>query len=677
MFSNYNFLIQVIKLLMEGHKSKPKNNYKVPTKFKSILTDLIKEILINQPQDIINFCANHFKTKQEEIQLGINRSTTFPTMVTSSENNDLSNTININKKKILSKKSTCNKDWDKPTNDNNKIDIDENNEECSLFECINFEEKEKILKKIKDGDNQLKNKANNYYNKIFIPNKKYNDLLITTQKTIMSYYKNKGTEKENEFIKFNEEIESKINELNNDFLLKELDKMQVLDAINLFKKQDFYIRMLKCYLTKINLLKNNNFENNELIDEMCYFIFFPELKLVLKLKDTLKKDEENEKYLNIYFNYNIKLLIPEIFSFVYSIKHLDEDSIICMFSNFSIRKRDLSLHYMQQVIIPSNRELSKILTDLQMKMYISTPEQVLKAIDNTSILKVEEKEEEIEPIEEKIKQNNPILSLFINKITNTPFEAIDNNINEFTGLENIEREIVLKLLKLSPDFSDIYNRLNSVEINEDESNFCSTMKKIYFNNKYIPELDFMYSCIFRNELFIIPTSVKNYLKNFNNFSNSNLNEEQLIQDYQNLNFLTQIGLFLYLFLKKKEKPFLEGLVNKLKYVKEKHESVLHRTHIEALLQNFTHNSDEVGVFKEKYNAWKENLSEDLLEILKKEKEEEKEEVIRNEKDDLNKKIMFNILVIESLIKKDKKLKILVDKIKKNFPIVDESKLEKS
>ena len=273
--------------------------------------------------------------------------------------------------------------------------------------------------------------------------------------------------------------------------------------------------MLKCYLFKIKLLKKNDFGINELIDEMCYFIFYPEFKLDLKLNDSIKKEEENEKneYLKNYFNINIKLLIPELFSFVYSCKYLDEDSLICIFSNFSIRKRDLSLNYLQHVIIPSNRELSSLLTDLQMKIYISTPEQVLKAISDAD-LKSEDKEEEIEPIEEKIKQNNPNLSLFINKVTNTPFEAIDNNINEFTGLENTEREIVLKLLKLSPDFSDIYNKLNGVIINQDESNFCSTMKKIHFNNKYIPELDFIYNCIFRNELFKIPDSVKNFLKVF-------------------------------------------------------------------------------------------------------------------------------------------------------------------
>ena len=661
---------------MENHKSKHKKNYKVPQKFKPLLIELIKEILINQPKDIIDFCANFFKMKQEESQSLLNRATTFPVPVNSTQNDDPKKKLNVNKKKIVSQKSTCKKDWDKTAKNNSQITNGEKDEDSSLFECINFEEKEKVLNKIKNSNSSLKAKAEIYLNRVFLPNKKYNDLLIIAQKAIISYYKNKGTDKEDEFNKLNEEIESKVKECNNDLLLKDLENMQVLDAINIFKKEDYYIRMLKCFLVKINLLKNNNFENNELIDEMCYFIFFPEFKIISKLKGSLSKEDQIEKneYLQNYFNTNIKLLIPELFSFVHSCKFLDEDSIVCIFSNFSIRKRDLSLNYMQELIIPFNRNLSSLLTDLQMKIYISTPEQVLKAISDAD-KKTEEKEEEIEPIEEKIKQNNPNLSMFINKITNTPFEAIDNNINEFTGLENTEREIVLKLLKLSPDFSDIYNKLNNVVINQEESNFCSTMRKIYFNNKYISELDFMYNCIFRNELFKIPDSVKKYLRNFNNFTNTNINEDQLIQDYQNLNFLTQFGIYLYLLLKKKEKPYLEGLVHKLNYVKEKYESIRHRTHIEALLQNFTHDSDEVGVFKEKYNKWKEELPKDLVEILGKKSEDEIEEIFKKTKEDLHKKIMYNILVIESLIKKDRKMKAFVDKIKKNFPIVEESKTD--
>ena len=656
---------------MEVHNMKSKKNYKVPSKFKPILTDLIKEILINKPKDIIDFCANYFKIKQEEIQNSLNRSPTFP--LAPVNNNGYQKSLSISKKKIMSKKSTCKKNWEQTKDDNDQINnnTDDKEEESSIFECINFEEKEKVLNNIKKSDNEFKAKAENYYNNNFIPYIKYNELLITSQKAIMSYYLNKGTEKENELDNLSNEIDSKIAELKEEFLTKDLENMQVLDAINIFKKKNFYIRMLKCYLMKIKLLKSNIFESTELIDEMCYFIFFPEFKIVAKSKDLLQKKEEKEKneFLQNYFNINMKLLMPDLFSFVHSCNYLDDDSITCVFSNFSVRKRDLSINYMKQLIVPSNFGLSRILTDLQMKIYISTPEQVLKAIDAAE-LKTEDKDEEIESIDEKIKQNNPNLSLFINKITNTPFEAIDNNINEFTELKNTEREIVLKYLKLSTDFSDIYNKFNNVKIDQDESTFFSIMEKIYFNIKYIPELDFMSNCIFNNHLFKVPNSVENYLKNLNlNDINSDINEEQLIQDFQKLSFLAQNGLYLYLFLKKKEKNNIEGLVNKLRYVKEKNESIIHRAHIEAVLKNFTHNSDEVKVFKNKYSKWKESLPKDLVEIIEKEKEDEMEELYKNEKDELHKTIMINILTIEGLIKNDKKLKAFVDKLKKNYPLL--------
>ena len=663
---------------MDLYNKKPSKNNKVPTKFKAILTDLIKEILINKPNDIIEFCANYFKIKQEEFQINLNRSTTFP--VAPPNNNGFKKSLSINKKKIVTKKSTCKKNWDKTEDDNNNNQTDNNNseqkeEECSIFECLNFEDKEKKLNNLRNSDKPINANAENYYNKCFVPYKKYNELLVIAQKAIMSYYLNKGTEKENEFSQMNNEIESKINELNDEFLTKDLESMQILDAINIFKKKNYYVRMLKCYLLKIKLLKNNIFESNELIEEMCYFIFVPEFKTLSKFKESLTKEGEKERKesLNDYFNCNIKLLMPELFSFVYSCKYLDDDSITCIFSDFSVRKRDLSLNYMKQLIIPSNMELSRILTDLQMKIYISTPEQVLKAIDSAQ-LKKEDKDEEIESIDEKIKQNNPNLSLFINKIINIPFEAIDNNINEFTELKNTEREIVLKYLKLSTDFSDIYNKFNNVKIDQDESNFFAVMETIYFNTKYIPDLDFMSNCIFNNHLYKIPISVQNFLKNIND-SNSEINEEQMIQDFKNLSFLAQSGLYLYLVLKKKEKQNLEGLVNKLRYVKEKYESLLYRTHIEAVLKNFTHNSDEIKVFKERYNKWKENLSKDLVEILEKESEDDMEEIFKNIKDDLHKKIVFNILVIEGLLENNKKLKAFVDKLRKNFPTADESNIK--
>ena len=678
---------------MENDDNNQEKDYKVPPKFKPILIDLIKEILINQPEDIISFCAEHFKIKQEENQINLNRVTTYPILSTNIKNGNSNNKLCAFQKKFVSQKSNVKKELVEENNklqnqndngfllkDNNRDLIKENSEEFYIFDCINFDEKEKVLSELKlaDKSHPLKLQAEKYYNNNFIPNKKHNDLLILAQKLIFSFYENKGTNKENEFINLEKNFNKQIAELKNEFLLKELGNMEILDALNIFKKQNYYMKMLKCYLIRINLLKQNKFENNELIDEMCYFIFLQELKSVSKFKGVLDKQEEQKKntFFNNYFNINIKLLIPEIYSFAHSIKFLDEDSIICNFSDFSIRKRDLCLNYFQQIILQNNKtkELSNILTELQMKMYISTPEQVIKALDAAE-MKTENKEDEIEPIEEKIKKNNPNLSLFINKLTNTPYDSLDNNINEFMGLKNIEREIVLKLLKLSTDFSDIYNKFNNIKINQKESEFCSSMKKVYFNLVNIKELNFMYNYIFKNEIFTIPDKVKNFIEEIKKINNKNFQEEKLIKEYQSYNFLCQIGLYLYLLLIKESKPFLESFINKLNFVKLKYESIMHRTHIETLLINFTHQSDEANVFKLKYLKWKEDLPKNLVNILEKESFEEKEKMISNINNDVQQKIIFNIFVIESLINKDKNMKNFVDKLRTKFPLIDEIKKE--
>ena len=678
---------------MENDDNNQEKEYKVPPKFKPILIDLIKEILINQPEDIISFCAEHFKIKQEENQINLNRVTTYPILSTNIKNGNSNNKLCAFQKKFVSQKSNVKKELVEENNklqnqndngfllkDNNIALFKENSEEFYIFDCINFDEKEKVLSELKlaDKSHPLKLQAEKYYNNNFIPNKKHNDLLILAQKLIFSFYENKGTNKENEFINLEKNFNKQIAELKNEFLLKELGNMEILDALNIFKKQNYYMKMLKCYLIRINLLKQNKFENNELIDEMCYFIFLQELKSVSKFKGVLDKQEEQKKntFFNNYFNINIKLLIPEIYSFVHSIKFLDEDSIICNFSDFSIRKRDLCLNYFQQIILQNNKtkELSNILTELQMKMYISTPEQVIKALDAAE-MKTENKEDEIEPIEEKIKKNNPNLSLFINKLTNTPYDSLDNNINEFMGLKNIEREIVLKLLKLSTDFSDIYNKFNNIKINQKESEFCSSMKKVYFNLVNIKELNFMYNYIFKNEIFTIPDKVKNFIEEIKKINNKNFQEEKLIKEYQSYNFLCQIGLYLYLLLIKESKPFLESFINKLNFVKLKYESIMHRTHIETLLINFTHQSDEANVFKLKYLKWKEDLPKNLVNILEKESFEEKEKMISNINNDVQQKIIFNIFVIESLINKDKNMKNFVDKLRTKFPLIDEIKKE--
>ena len=65
----------------------------------------------------------------------------------------------------------------------------------------------------------------------------------------------------------------------------------------------------------------------------------------------------------------------------------------------------------------------------------------------------------------------------------------------------------------------------------------------------------------------------------------------------------------------------------------------------------------------------------MIEILDKESEDDMEEIFKNIKDELNKKIVFNILVIEGLMKDNKNLKAFVDKLRKKYPTVDESNIK--
>ena len=109
---------------MDNENSNPKKEYKVPPKFKPILIDLIKEILVNQPKDIISFCAEHFKLKQEENQIDLNRVNTYPILSTNIKNGNSNNKLSAFQKKFVSQKSNVKKDL---VESNNEINIKNDN----------------------------------------------------------------------------------------------------------------------------------------------------------------------------------------------------------------------------------------------------------------------------------------------------------------------------------------------------------------------------------------------------------------------------------------------------------------------------------------------------------------------------------------------------------------------
>ena len=113
--------------------------------------------------------------------------------------------------------------------------------------------------------------------------------------------------------------------------------MDMKDAVNKFKQYDYYERVLKVYTYKLGHL---NEENNELLDEICFFIFANSLKTLTTDEKNIVKLLEDRPYIERYFLNNFRLLLPEVYSFILGIKHYDEPEMINLFSSFSFRKRE-------------------------------------------------------------------------------------------------------------------------------------------------------------------------------------------------------------------------------------------------------------------------------------------------------------------------------------------------
>ena len=110
-------------------------------------------------------------------------------------------------------------------------------------------------------------------NNEFLPNKEINDLIALLQNTIISYYMNKGTDKENEYNKLYEEINEKIKIKEKEIPLinVEFGPMDEKGALTEFRKYYYYPIMLKCYLYKLNHITD---EDNGIIDEITFNYLF-------------------------------------------------------------------------------------------------------------------------------------------------------------------------------------------------------------------------------------------------------------------------------------------------------------------------------------------------------------------------------------------------------------------
>ncbi len=683
--------------------SKYIKKYEIPVGFQDLLSEFTKEILRNQPKDIIDFGVEYFKCLQQGLILdyahkGENIPCDFkpavpkiPQSLKNLKNPIMESVSQIQKPekvepstqqkeppsiKIEDEKDVIDKNEIKEKISTKIIAIKQNEEEKKIIKekvgnilsaseeaskvnkssplvtktlgktsnylnCIDFEEKEEVLKKLKEN-NEIEKEIEEYIDKDFEPNKNINNLVSLLQKTIMAYYNTKGTEKEDEYNKLNEEANDKINEIKDKYPLIDidLDSIDSKDALSEFKKYEYYPRILKGYLYK---LKHLNDENNSLLDEICFFLFVHHLKLITS-EEKPGQVLEDKPYIEKYFNHNIQLLSPDIYSFVLGTKYYDEEKTINLFTSFSFRKRELChKYYIFYHAKNYGRPEKKKAELLEKYLFVSSPLQILEKLNNATN---ETKSEVFDTITEKIQQNYPSIWKFISRVVNTPIELVKDSFDIYMRFNTIQRDIIINYLNLGDDYKDIHDKLAEVKIDPIESNFASIMEHIYFDLEYVPELNYRNYCIYNNKLFDIPDSAKSFIDNFNNLDEQ-FDEDKLLKEYEEKNTLIKKGIYIYLLIKNRESSKIEGFLKKLKLIKEKDESEFRVFESEQLKENFTLDSDEFIYFKKEYESWKKELSPEILEYFKKENDEQKKEYFLSLNDKPEKIIIYNLLKIEN------------------------------
>ena len=683
--------------------SKYIKKYSITPGFKSLLSEFTKEILRNQPKDIVDFAVEYFKCLQQGLILdyphrGQNIPCDFkpavpkiPPSLKNQTNYDVYSKeevkpqerkeekeiikseekveeIKKEEKKLEIKIEQPNKEQ---SNTKEKVSSvvqtvqtvsSENKSKLNIFpNCIDFGEKAEILNQLKSNPD-YQAEIEEYITNKFEPNKNINDLIALIQKTIMSYYNTKGTENESEYDKLKTEAENKIKEIKDSCPLINLDfdSMEHKDAVDEFKKYEYYQKILKIYIYKLNHL---NEENNELLDEINFFMFASSLKHITTVEHAEKLLEE-KPYIEKYFNYNFQILLPEVYSFVLGIKQYAEAETINLFSSFSFRKRELChkffiFHNMKKMGRPEKKK-SEL---LEKYLFISSPMQILEKMNSAND---DNKLEIFESITEKLQDNYPSIWQFISRVVNIPIELVNSSFDIFMRFNTVNRDIILNYLKLGDEYKDIYDILSSVKIDPIESNFFNYMEQIFFDLKYIPELNFRNFCIYRNKLFTIPDAIKDFLLKFENDDWAN-EQENLLKQYESFNSLNLKSIYTYLLIKNMHKKNLDEFLKKIKLRKEKDESETQVSISEGLKESFTLESDEFIFFKNEYEKWKSNLEAHILDYFKKENDEQKKEYFMSLPDSPDKVLIFNCIKIENNLTEDGDFKTIFNDYKQIVP----------
>ena len=411
-------------------------------------------------------------------------------------------------------------------------------------DCIDFNEKESQLEKLKELD---KEEIETYINTVFTPNKGINDTLVNMQDALNSLYKNKGTEKENEFNALNEEIKNKLSEAKLQILENDPKTQALNDAVADFRSYDYYDRVAKCYSIKLN----DPFDDDDAyLNEFCYYLFNHRLSNIDNSK--LKK----YPYIKQYFNHNIELLQPDIYGFVKNCQNYSEDEFNDKFTNFPIKKRELCRNFYKLINLDKDSpEVKRCLNQMDKCRNDSSLKQIYSHLTSCN---ESNQNEVLDLVKEKLDKNHIKISNFIDNVSSGTDDELNN---QFKSFKAIERNIIVEYLKLK-NSNEVADKLNELEIDEDDSSFCHKMKDLYRDSENAPELNDRNKCICNNKLFDASDKLKEHLKKYDN--KDSLNEDEIINEFNEFSPNTQEGIYYYSSILNKNDGRLDSLINKMK-----------------------------------------------------------------------------------------------------------------
>ena len=497
--------------------------------------------------------------------------------------------------------------------------------------CIDFGEKEAVLAEL---EKEAPDEIGKYMTEVFTPNKEINELLSEMQIALSSFY---STDSETPFT---ESINTKIETLKQSLLKgifdQDLLSLPIKDAISLFKQHPYYPRILMGYFVKMKTILE---ENNQYVDEFCYFLFNQKLKKIFDLPKP-KELLNSHAYIRKYFIHNIELLQPEIYSLTLNCKQMSEDTFCKIYTGFSVRKRELCKNFFSLYYIDKpSKEFTRETNILEKCMFISSLPQILEKLNK---IDENEKDSVIQTITDKIQTHFNTLWIFIARIISTPIELISTSFYQFLKFDVIEREIILKFLALQRDYEEIKIHLEEIEINPAHSESVSKLRSILHFVENCNECKPRYLTIFNKQKKDVPEEITNFYQKL--ITEEPTNEVELLSIFRQFDAFLKEGTFIYLKIENiiKENEKVTTFLEKLKIELDLFNSADFCQRVENLKENYTLDSNEFIDFINQFNEWKNDLHQKLKDFVK---NEENQDELFKELSPCEKLTVINIIYI--------------------------------